>query len=104
MRLAERTLQMVYLVRRRNEPDPLGGMAEAFLDERIPLRASVLPDGGGLSTEERGAVNRARLLLLVPGDAKAKAGDGVWVQDVLWRIREVQAWTAHAQWMCEAIS
>ena len=103
MRLCERTLVQVWLVRRMHQQGELGGIAECFGEERMPLRASLLPEDGGLSIEERGAVRRERLRLLVPAAAGAAAGDGIWVEDTLWRIRSVQRWTAHVELTCEAI-
>lgn len=102
MRLKERTLTDVQLARRVCVPGALGGMAEAFSGETLSLRASVLPDGGELAVDEKGASDGARLRLLLPADARAACGDGVWVNGALWRIIAVRRWTAHVEWICEA--
>ena len=104
MRLKESTLAVAYLAPRIAVRGKLGGMAEGFSDRRIALRASVLPDGGGLSTQERGAVNRERLRLLVPGDTAARCGDGIFFGNAMWRIVELQRWSAHTELVCEAVS
>jgi len=104
MRLKERTLTEVRLAPRMNARGSLGGMREEFSPDTIPLRASVLPEKGGLDVRQRGAVNRAALRLLVPVDVSAACGDGVWVNGALWRIAEVRPWTAHTEWICEAVS
>lgn len=104
MRLKERTLITVEHVPRIEVSGELGGLAEGFSQQSVSLRASVLPNGGELAAGEKGAEGRARLKLLLPADAKARAGDGVWVQGVLWRIIAVRRWYAHAEWICEALS
>ena len=97
MRLKESRLERVYLVPAAASAGYLGGLAECFSDERIPLRASILPEEGGLSADERGALSRSRLCLLVPGDAKAKCGDGVAIGDKMHRVVRVQRWSAHIE-------
>ena len=104
MRLKERTLITVEHAPRITAVGELGGMAEAFSPETVSLRASLLPDGGELTAGEKGADSRARLKLLLPADASAQAGDGVWVDGALWRILAVRRWCAHAEWICEALS
>ena len=104
MRLKESTLVTAYLTPRIAVSGELGGMAEGFSDQRTALRASLLPDGGGLAVEDRGAVNRAKVRLLVPADAPARCGDGVFIGDGLWRIVQVLRWSAHAELVCEAVS
>ena len=96
-------LQTVYLAPRVSAAGTLGGLAERFSDERIPIRASILPGEGGLSIDERGALSRAKLRLLVPGDAKAKCGDGVVIGERMHRIVQVQGWSAHIELLCEEI-
>lgn len=103
MRLKESTLTMVYLAPRADVRGDLGSLSEGYSDDRIPLRAAVLPNGGSLAVQERGAADRAKLRLLVPGDAKARCGDSVQIGDMLWRITAVQKWSAHIELECEAI-
>lgn len=103
MRLAERTLTMVQLAPRIRETGALGGIAEAFSAECIPLRAAILPEEGDLAAEMRGAVKREKLRLLVPADADAAPGDGVWVAQALYRITAVKRWAAHRELQCEAV-
>lgn len=103
MRLAERTLTVVQLAPRVCEAGELGGIAECFSRNCIPLRAAILPEEGGLEAGERGAVNRERLRLLVPADAGAAVGDGIWIAQALYRIAEVKRWAAHRELLCEAV-
>ena len=103
MRLKERTLITVKHAPRITVSGELGGMAEGFSDQTVSLRASLLPEGGELAAAEKGVHTRARLKLLLPGDASAQAGDGVWVDGALWRILAVRRWAAHAEWICEAL-
>ena len=104
MRLKESTLITVRLAPRIQTSGALGGMAEQFSDARTSLRASILPEPGSLEVQERGAVNRTHLRLLVPGDAAAKCGDGIFLAGEMWRILQVQKWSAHAELICEVIS
>lgn len=104
MRLKERTLITVMHAPRIAVNGELGGMAEGFSNRTTPHRASLLPDGGELAALEKGLHTRARIRLLLPGDAAAQAGDGVWVDGALWRILAVRRWAAHAEWICEALA
>lgn len=103
MRLHERTLIHAELAPRIRETGALGGLAEHFSTERIPIRASRIPEGGGIAARQRGAANGAQLRLLVPADVQVAAGDGVWVEGRLWRIAAVESWMAHRELVCEMI-
>ena len=103
MRLKESTLCTVWLCPRTDQTGALGGVQEAFSDVRIPLRASILPRDGEFSMQDRGAVHRERLRLLVCGDAGVQCGDGVWIRDRMWRICDVRRWFAHMELDCEAV-
>ena len=104
MRLKERTLVTVQHAPRITLSGELGSMAEGFSETTTAHRASVLPEGGEFAADEKGAHTHARLRLLLPADASAQAGDGVWVDGVLWRIAAVRRWYAHAEWICEALA
>ena len=103
MRLAERTLVLVYLAPRMQISGELGGISEGFSDERLPVRASILPEESKLSPEEKGAKHREGLRLLVPVHAAAKVGDGVCIGGDMYRIAGVKRWAAHCELACEAI-
>ena len=103
MRLAERTLLAVRLAPRAPRRGALGGMAEGFSDETVQLRASRIPESSTLEVAERGIKFREKLRLLVPGDVRATAGDGVWVEEKLYRIVSVLRWSAHLELICEAV-
>ena len=102
MRLHERTLQTVRIAPRLHATGTLGGTSEAFSTVLTDARASVLPEDGGLQQKERGLVNRAALRLLVPVDTTVSVGDGVYVGEALYVVRDVQRWTAHLELRCEA--
>lgn len=103
MRLAERRLEEVRIAPRIREEGDLGGIAERFSNETIALRASRLPVEGALDVQERGAVCRKRIRLLVPSDADVRCGDGVWAGGTLYRVLCVEKWTAHLELVCEAV-
>ena len=103
MRLAERTLVLVHLMPRLQETGALGGIAEGFSQQKTPLRAAILPEESKLSVEERGAVHRETLRLLVPANAGAKPGDGVCIGESMYRISAVKRWAAHWELICEAM-
>lgn len=103
MRLCERGLLWAQIAPRIRQVDDLGGVSERFSEERIPVRVSVLPEGGEIAVDERGASARERLRLLAAADVQAQAGDGVWVQEKLWRICSVERWSAHRELVCEAV-
>lgn len=103
MRLAERTLTLAYLMPRFKQEGALGGISEGFSQQKMPLRAAILPEESNLSVEERGAVHREKLRLLVPANAGAKTGDGVCIGENMYRICGVKRWAAHWELICEAI-
>ena len=103
MRLLEQTLVEVRLAPRVVRRDQLGGTAEAFSAQTVKLRAGRLPAGGEAEMRPQGAAYPRRMRLLVPGDTDAAAGDGIWMEESLWRILSVERWTAHVELICEAI-
>ena len=102
MRLRERELAEAHLVRRIREPGVLGSRPEAFSRERMPFRASVLPESGQMQAEAYGLSSGKRLRLLTDAGLEAKACDGVWLQDAFYVILSVRRWTAHQELECEA--
>lgn len=92
------------IARRLDAPGGLGGRKESFSEEVIFVRGSVLPDGGSLSSGEKGLHSGRRLSLLLPADAGVKPGDGAWVNGGLYRVLSVRKWTAHVEIGCEALS
>lgn len=102
MRLKERTLREISIAPRIQRTGALGGRAEAFSGEVIPVRASVLPGNGGLFSGEKGLSSGEKLSLLVPADTRVQAGDGAWVEDALYIVSSVRRWTGHLELSCEA--
>lgn len=103
MRLLECLQVEVLLVQRRVENGELGGEMERFSEEGIRLRGSRIPLEDTAELDERGLKNHQGLRLLIPLDVQANLGDGAWVEGVLYRILSVKRWSAHAEWICEAI-
>lgn len=95
MRLLERTLTWVEIAPRTVAEDSLGGAVEGFSEARIPVRASVIPSTGGLEDHETGVRRVQTMCMLLPLDAPVSTGDGVSVENTLWRCTEVQRWSAH---------
>lgn len=81
----------------------LGGEAEIFSEEVLPLRAARIPEDGELAAGKRGAERAERLRLLVAVDIPVHVGDGVRMAGRLYRIMAVRRWTAHLELVCEAI-
>lgn len=102
MRLRERELVQACLVKRIRKPDALGGCPEAFSEERIPFRASLLPENGELQTLQRGLHSGKKIRLLSPSDLDAQAGDGVYVGEDFYIVQSVQRWLAHRELICGA--
>ena len=102
MRLTERTLKEISIAPRMTQVGSLGERAEAFSEEIVSIRGSVLPGSGALAERERGLRSGEELLLLVPADAQVKAGDGAWVDGSLYRVCQVRRWAGHLELKCEA--
>lgn len=103
MRLMECTRMEVGLAPRVLKKGSLGGVSEGFSEEITWMRASRIPESGSLIADVRGARYPERLRLIVPGDAQAIPGDGVWSEGKLYRILSAERWSAHVEWLCEAI-
>ena len=97
LRLLERTLRTVQVAPRAVTADALGGAAEGFSAQTLPVRASVIPSTGGLENRETGLREVRTMCLLMPLDAKVRVGDGVCIDEEtpLWRCVDVQRWSAH---------
>ena len=102
MRLKERELTEACLRRRIAKTGALGSRPEAFSDEKVFFRASLLPDGGEMETAVRGLKSGAKIRLLAGKDLDVKAGDGVEMGDVFYIVQSVQKWLAHQEIICEA--
>lgn len=103
MRLAECMRVEVRLAPRILKEGELGSVTEQFSQETTLLRASKIEQGGELNAEARGMIYPARLRLLVYKGVQALPGDGVWVEESLYRILSIERWSAHEEWLCEAI-
>ena len=98
MRLLERTLKQLYICPALTATDALGAKTRAFSDERIAVRASLIPAEGALEAAEPGLVSRKRCLALMSADAPLVAGDGVAESaagEPEWLCTDVRGWTAH---------
>ena len=95
MRLLERTLKVVEIAPRAVAEDALGGVAEGFSENRVSVRASVIPLGGSLEEFAAGVRAVKSMCLLMPFDAPVAVGDGVVADGEMWRCVEVQKWSAH---------
>ena len=102
MRLHERTLKTVRILRRLHTSGALGGRAEVFDATGVEARASVLAAGGAIQQKEKGLADREVLRLLVPADTSVSAGDAAMVDDRRYVVRCVERWTAHLELVCEA--
>jgi hypothetical protein len=78
----------------------LGGRAEVFSGDRIPVRASVLPEEGRLDADGRGLKSGERLRLLVPADTRVQVGDGVAMDGRMYLVLSVARWSAHLELEC----
>lgn len=103
MRLLECMQTDVLLARRIVENGELGGETERFSEDQIRLRGSRIPLDESAELDARGVKKHQSLRLLLPLDAQANPGDGAWVDGMLFRILSVRRWSAHVEWICEAI-
>lgn len=102
MRLKERELTEACLRRRVAKSGALGSRPEAFSDEKVFFRASLLPDGGEMKTAVRGLKSGAQIRLLAGKDLAVKPGDGVQIGDAFYIVQSVQKWIAHQEIICGA--
>ena len=96
MRLKERGLTEAYLVRRIAESGALGSRPEAFSEEKIPFRASILPDGGEMQAKERGLYSGAKIRLLTGDNLCVRPGDGIYVGEDFYIVQAVNKWKSAA--------
>ena len=102
MRLKERTLVSIELAPRVEATDALGGRNEAFSQQHISLRASVLPECDDLMIAENGLRDGEAVKLLIPADAQVKQGDAVLIGQRRYLVRRIARWTAHTEIECGA--
>jgi len=100
MRLKERERIAVEIAARACVEGPLGSVSSGFSDERIRVRASVLPESGAYGIRENGLKSGEGLRLLVPADSVVSEGDGVWVEGKGYEVISVRKWRAHAELEC----
>lgn len=102
MRLKERELIQAYLVKRADRIGALGSRPETFSQERIPFRASLLPEGGDMQVRQSGLKSGTKIRLLTGDDLPVKPGDGVYAGEDFYIARMVNRWSAHLEILCEA--
>lgn len=102
MRLKEREQIGAYLIRRMAKSGSLGSRPEAFSEEKIPFRASVLPEGGQMQVRQNGLHTGANIRLLTGDDLCVTPGDGVIVGEDFYIVQTVNKWTAHIEILCGA--
>jgi len=98
VRLLERTLKPVYIAPGLAQADALGGVHRVFSDERVAVRASLIPAEGAMERREAGLEADARCLALMPLDAPIAPGDGVSGRpsgEPEWLCVDVRTWSAH---------
>ena len=102
MRLKERELIDVQLAKRIAKAGALGSRPEAFSEEKIPFRASLLPESGNLQSTQAGLKSGAKIRLLTGDDLAVKPGDGVWAKGDFYIVETVNRWSAHQEILCGA--
>lgn len=98
MRLYERTLRQVFIAPGLAQADALGAASRAFSEERVPVRASLIPAEGTLAEFMAGMATQKKCLALMPLDAPIAAGDGVCetaAGEPEWLCEDVRRWSAH---------
>jgi len=100
MRLKERQLLEVEIARRVCKTGALGSVTEAFSEEKIRVRASVLPESGAYSVQDGGLKSGKGLRIIVPKDTPVSDGDGVWLDGEMYVVSSVHAWRAHTELDC----
>ncbi len=93
MRLTERGTQTVHIAPRAVAQNG----AEAFSQQRIAVRAKIVPVAGGLESHAAGLWNSAKMCLLLPSGCGIRVGDGLCLQgtEVDWRCVSVKEWFSH---------
>ena len=99
--MIERTLQMISIHARMHAAGAAGGRARVLSAEGVPVRASVLPDGGEANPTQRGDVHVNRVRLLVSRDTRVAEGDGVSLNGRMYIVRSINRWCAHLELICE---
>lgn len=102
MRLLEMTLEAAFIHERLPGRGALGSRPEAFSTIGVPVRASVLGEGGGISETDQGLRDESTLRLLVPDDTPGRVGDRVIARGKLYEIVSIDEWTAHREFVCKA--
>jgi len=102
MRLKERELIQAFLVKRVAPSGELGSRPESFSQERMPFRASLLPEGGEMQARQSGLKSGAKIRLLTGDDLPVRPGDGVYAGEDFYIARTVNRWSAHLEILCEA--
>ena len=90
------------LAKRIARTGALSGRPQAFSEEKISFRASLLPESGSLQAKEYGLKSGKRIRLLADSGLDAKAGDGVYIGDDFFIVQSVMRWTAHIELLCGA--
>ena len=102
MRLLERTLVKAEIAPRIHKTGALGSRMQAFSDERIAVRASILPEKGGLDAQRSGLNAHERRRVLVPVDTPVRLGDAVVIGGEYFTVVNIERWQSHMALNCEA--
>jgi len=100
--MLERTLVKVEIAPRIRRTGALGSWMQAFSDERIAVRASVLPKEGRLDMQRSGLHALERRRVLVPADTPVQLGDAVVIGGEYFTVGNIERWQAHMALDCEA--
>ena len=102
MRLVERTLARLEIAPRISKAGALGSRMQAFSDERIAVRGSILPLKGRLEAQRSGLCAIDRRRVLVPADTPVHPGDAVVIGGKCFTVGHIERWRGHLELDCEA--
>ena len=102
MRLVERTLTQLEIAPRISQTGALGSRRQAFSDEHIAVRGSVLPLKGRMDVQRSGLKALDRRRVLVPADTPVHAGDALVIGGEYFTVVNIERWQGHKELDCEA--